>query len=609
MVGDATSDSGAGRRLMHRVKHAFREREIIIRSEGRVRYLRLTTVMQVSVAFLIAANITWGVGAVASSWTMNRVVEARNDEIVEAKLAYETLRQSLIDYQKAIDGAVASLGGDRTEDPAFVLPGKIDGAPKELTDIARLNETLLKSVEGIQDDLDMPLEEREQAIASRRMLQDRIVALQEALEDSRIRETKLGLETQELTARVEAILSDRQRVIGERENLEARTGDLAVDLELQKQLVAELSTEIENLNNRFEDARQYGHDVAAQNEDLQLTIAVLRGTLATERSERSAIEARIGDVADALASRLPGHAAMERIAQSGSVLISLESITGDITSSLDDARYRTASMVSVVDDVLEGLTKVAGGTVDESADELHKVAQARLLLADIENLHKTQQKTVETLIDDTDASIREAENLLQMTNLEETTLAQLAGLPMEARGGPMTMEDVFTGTSSGLQADVANLEEKVERLVALREVMACIPWISPVDFYNITSKFGKRRDPISGKMAMHKGIDMAGWPKTPIYAPAPGEVTYAGWHGRYGRMVEIDHGCGIKTRFAHMRSISVEVGETLPHRTKIGTIGSTGRSTGPHVHYEILIEDKPVDPAPFIEAGRYVFKG
>ncbi|MEQ9491200.1 MAG: peptidoglycan DD-metalloendopeptidase family protein [Alphaproteobacteria bacterium] len=609
MVGDATSDSSAGRLFMRRVKHAFREREIIIRSEGRVRYLRLTTVMQVSVVCLIAANVVWGIGAAASSWTMNRVVEARNDEIVEAKLAYETLRQGLIGYQKAIDGAVASLGGDRTEDPAFVLPGKIDGAPKELTDIAHLNATLLQSIEGIQDDLDMPLEEREQAIASRRMLQERIVALQEALEASRIRETKLGLETQELTARVEAILSDRQRVIGERENLEARTGDLAVDLELQKQLVAELSTEIENLTNRFEDARQYGHDVAAQNEDLQLTIAVLRGTLATERSERSAIEARIGDVADALASRLPGHAAMERIAQSGSVLISLESITGDITSSLDDARYRTESMVSVVDDVLEGLTKVAGGTVDESTDELHKVAQARLLLADIENLHMTQQKTVETLLADTDASISEAENLLQMTNLEKTTLAQLAGLPMEARGGPMTTEDIFNGTSSGLQADVANLEEKVERLVALREVMACIPWISPVDFYNITSKFGKRRDPISGKMALHKGLDMAGWPKTPIYAPAPGEVTYAGWHGRYGRMVEIDHGCGIKTRFAHMRSISVEVGETLPHRTKIGTIGSTGRSTGPHVHYEILIADKPVDPAPFIEAGRHVFKG
>ncbi len=609
MVGDATVNSGAGAKLLRRLKHVFREREVIIRSEGRVRYFRLSTAIQISACLLVFANIVWGVGAVATSWTMSQVVDARNEEIIESKLAYETLRQGLIDYQKSIDNAVASLGGDRAQDPAFVLPGNIDGAPKELTEIARLNATLLQSIEGVQGGLDLPKEERQQAIASRRQLHERIGVLQDALDASRDRETKLTLETEELTARVEAILSDRQRVIGERENLESRTGDLAAKLEIQKQLVADISARLEGLSKQYDGARQENRTIAAQNENLQLSIAVLRGTLATERSERSSIESRIGDVTDALASRLPGRAAMERIAQSGSVLVSLESITNDITRSLDDARYRSSAMVNAIDDVLDGLSKVAGGTANFDDDELRKVAQIRLLLTDIENLHDTQQKSVEALIANTDASIGEAEHLLAMTEIEKTTLAQLAGLPIEARGGPMLPEDVFNGTSSVLQASVANLEEKVERLTALREFMACVPWIAPVDYYNLTSKFGKRRDPISGKMAMHKGLDMAGWPKTPIYAPAPGEVTYAGWHGRYGRMVEIDHGCGIMTRFAHMRSITVKVGETLPHRAKIGTIGSTGRSTGPHVHYEILIGDKPVDPAPFIEAGRYVFKG
>lgn len=609
MVGDATPNRSAGRRLARRLKRVFRERELIIRSEGRVHYLRLTTFTQVSVVLLVAANIVWGIGAGATSLTMRHMVETRNDEIVEAKLAYATLRQGLVDYQKAIDNAVASLGGAKPGDQAFVLAGETEGAPEELTEIARLNADLLQSIEGVQNDLDMPLEERQRAIASRRLLHERIAGLQDALETSLDKEAKLTLEADELSARIDAILADRQRVIGERATLEDKTQELASRLDDRGETVATLSSELEDLNVQIDDTRRESSTIVSQNEDLQLTLAVLRGTLATERSERSSIESRIGDVADALASRLPGNAAMDRIAQSGAVLASLESITDDVTSDLDQAREQTTAMVSVVDDVLKGLTKVAGGSLNDSDEAMDKVAKARDLLAEIEGLHQSQQDAVQTLIAKTDESITEAERLLLMTELEEATLAQLAGLPIEARGGPMQFDDVFTGTSSALQANVSHLEEKVERWVALREVMACIPWVSPVDHYNVTSKFGKRRDPISGSMAMHKGIDMAGWPKTPIYAPAPGDVTYAGWHGRYGKMVEIDHGCGLKTRFGHMNSISVKVGETLDHRTKIGTIGSTGRSTGPHVHYEIRIGDEPVDPAPFIEAGRHVFKG
>jgi len=609
MAGDATSSSGVGKKLLRRLMHVFREREVIIRSEGRVRYIRLSSSAQIAVALVIAANITWGVGAVATSWTMGRIVEARNDEILEAKLAYETLRQSLVDYQTAIDAAVVSLGGDKPADQAFVLAGETEGAPAELTEIARLNANLLQSIEGVQNDLDMPLEERQRAIASRQVLHERIAGLQDSLTSSLEKEAKLTLEAEELTARIDAILADRQRVIGERAALESESADLARDLRAEHETVAALTGELEELNLQIEESRRNSEAVASQNKDLQLSIAVLRGTLATERSERKSIEARIGDIADALATRLPGNAAMDRIAQSGSVLASLESITDTVTSDLDAARANTAAMVEVVDDVLVGLIRVAGDSGAASDTAMDKVEKARALLADIESLHEKQQVTVQALIEETDDSITEAEHLLLMTELEENTLAQLAGLPIEARGGPLQGEELFAGTSEVLQASVAHLEEKAERWAALRELMACIPWVPPVDHYNVTSKFGKRRDPISGKMALHKGIDMAGWPKTPIYAPAPGEVTYAGWHGKYGRMVEIDHGCGIKTRFGHMKSITVEVGDTLEHRTKIGTIGSTGRSTGPHVHYEIRIADEPVDPGPFIEAGRHVFKG
>ena len=108
---------------------------------------------------------------------------------------------------------------------------------------------------------------------------------------------------------------------------------------------------------------------------------------------------------------------------------------------------------------------------------------------------------------------------------------------------------------------------------------------------------------------MHYGVDLAGWTGATIYSTAPGKVVFASRKGRYGKLVEIDHGFGLRTRYAHLRKILVKTGQQLVHRQKIGLLGSTGRSTGPHVHYEVRFEGKPLNPRKFIMAGRYVFKG
>ena len=107
---------------------------------------------------------------------------------------------------------------------------------------------------------------------------------------------------------------------------------------------------------------------------------------------------------------------------------------------------------------------------------------------------------------------------------------------------------------------------------------------------------------------MHYGLDLAGWRKAPVYSTAPGTVVFSGRKGRYGKMVEIDHGNGILTRYGHLFKTHVRKGQKLGHRHKIGLLGSTGRSTGPHVHYEILFNGKQLDPLKFIKAGRHVFK-
>jgi len=94
-----------------------------------------------------------------------------------------------------------------------------------------------------------------------------------------------------------------------------------------------------------------------------------------------------------------------------------------------------------------------------------------------------------------------------------------------------------------------------------------------------------------------------------VLATAPGRVVFAGWSGGYGRMVEIDHGLGIHTRYAHLMQIDVEVGDTVDYRQDIGLLGSSGRSTGPHCHYEVRVDGRPYDPMNFLKAGKYMFKG
>ncbi|HEY8948533.1 MAG TPA: peptidoglycan DD-metalloendopeptidase family protein [Rhizomicrobium sp.] len=136
-----------------------------------------------------------------------------------------------------------------------------------------------------------------------------------------------------------------------------------------------------------------------------------------------------------------------------------------------------------------------------------------------------------------------------------------------------------------------------------------IPLTTPVhgSQYEITSGFGGRVDPFTHHVSFHPGIDYAGPWGSNIAATAPGTVVFAGPRGGYGNMVEIDHGYGIHTRYGHMSAILVHVGQKVSKGSFVGKLGSTGRSTGPHVHYEVWLADVVRDPSRFIEAGRHVF--
>lgn len=138
-----------------------------------------------------------------------------------------------------------------------------------------------------------------------------------------------------------------------------------------------------------------------------------------------------------------------------------------------------------------------------------------------------------------------------------------------------------------------------ESLSERQSLINATPNIKPARGW-LTSRFGYRMSPFTGKQTMHAGLDIAAAPGSPIYAPADGVVSFAGYDEGYGKLVSVDHGYGVTTRFGHTSQIYVQVGQKVSKWDVIAAVGNTGRSTGPHLHYEVRINGTPVDPINFI---------
>ena len=146
-----------------------------------------------------------------------------------------------------------------------------------------------------------------------------------------------------------------------------------------------------------------------------------------------------------------------------------------------------------------------------------------------------------------------------------------------------------------------------KKLDNLADGAIAVPSEKPVRTAAFTSGFGVRSDPFQARAAMHPGIDLAGPVGTPIYATADGTVLRSGWNaGGYGNLVEIDHGKGISTRYGHMSTMMVAAGQRIVRGQQIGRMGSTGRSTGSHLHYEVRIDGRAVNPIPFMKSNDYL---
>jgi murein DD-endopeptidase MepM/ murein hydrolase activator NlpD len=173
-----------------------------------------------------------------------------------------------------------------------------------------------------------------------------------------------------------------------------------------------------------------------------------------------------------------------------------------------------------------------------------------------------------------------------------------------AEGGPFIPLKAPRPGASAFDRQLYRINVARANVDRYQHTLLAVPVRKPVaGEVEMNSPFGVRADPFVGRPAMHSGIDLRGDMGEPVHATANGKITIAGWDGGYGRMVEIDHGNGLATRYGHLSEIDVKVGQEVRIGQVIGKIGSTGRSTGPHLHYETRINSEPVNPQKFLRAG------
>ncbi|WP_369405434.1 peptidoglycan DD-metalloendopeptidase family protein [Novosphingobium lentum] len=249
------------------------------------------------------------------------------------------------------------------------------------------------------------------------------------------------------------------------------------------------------------------------------------------------------------------------------------------------------------------------GTVSDSSTEADKtVRKISMVLpeaAGLARIEARQLALVERLTRYADAQSASAETAIRRVGLNpQLMMASYNG--RDAQGGPLI--PMSTGPGNSTDPRFARLGASLERMSALRHGLAAIPNTLPASLEYISSGFGYRSDPFTGQGAFHAGLDFRGPIGAPIYAAATGTISFAGVRSGYGNCVEISHGNGLLTRYAHMSRIEATVGQPINAGQVIGLIGSTGRSTGPHLHFEVRINDQPVNPRPFLEANAHVFQ-
>lgn len=251
----------------------------------------------------------------------------------------------------------------------------------------------------------------------------------------------------------------------------------------------------------------------------------------------------------------------------------------------------------------------AGETVSNSGKQTEETVKKVSALvpgaAGLANVEARQIAFVEQLTRLADRRAAAASARIRQLGLNPKTMLASVG-DRTAEGGPLLR--LTTSADGSLDPRFQRMGMSLARMEALERGLAGIPQVLPASLDFISSGFGYRADPFTGGAAFHAGLDFRGPIGAPIYAAAKGVVSFAGVRHGYGNCIEINHGNGLMTRYAHMSRFTARIGQQVAAGQEIGGIGSTGRSTGPHLHFEVRINDRPVNPRPFLEAASRVLE-
>jgi murein DD-endopeptidase MepM/ murein hydrolase activator NlpD len=512
---------------------------VILRSDGRIHYLRLTARTQI---VTVAALTVIGFSAITASIGMSvqqLSIRGHDVEIRNADDAYTRLLTEVTGYFDQFSKSAAVAVSDET----YLLGLSDDGsaARRKLTggeqgDFWRLSAASPDEQQALREKL-------------RLALRDKLASFDTDLQRIAARNQSLSKQLVETQHKADDLTTDRDTVSEERDDLNHQ---LAV---------------------------QHNENVALNARVAQLTTSTgqLEAQLEIEAGKQATLSTQLTDL---------------QLQLDQTKLANL-----DLNRQVAQSQRALATVVAQRNLVQTDRTDMAG-TIEDLKQRLS-------------TLQESQASFVSHLTERTRQNLGDMEKTVQMTGLKVDDLLHLTTEPGLGQGGPFipAPTDTKDANERKLLESVATLDDEVGRWEKLQVILRSLPLSAPVDRYYISSGFGERTDPMNGEAAIHEGLDMVDSIRSEVMATAPGRVVFAGWRGSYGRVVEIDHGLGIMTVYAHLDSVLVKEGDLVDYRQAIGKLGNSGRSSGAHVHYEVRFEGKPLDPMGFLKAGRYVFKG
>jgi murein DD-endopeptidase MepM/ murein hydrolase activator NlpD len=557
---------------------------LFLRADGRVRYVKISRRQQMAAAAIVTGFAGWTLASTAGLVVGGLVLNRQNTQRHEADMAYAELRAQVAASRARLAEAAAALGNQQR----FLLD-LVKGRSSESTaPAAQPGDNSIAPTAAVSDPVQQTLAETAANLA--------VIS-----SNNRV----LGQQLATIEGHVGALDEARERAAAARDRYAVALRSTASELAMQYQQVAALTdavtvlrTEVATLDGsrrRAAAARDYYVDAWHEAE----------GALAAQREH----SASLSDQVAALRTQIDGMKLAA--ADDAGERRALDQRIIELSADLAAATGRNNQLGQTIRGMQRTVALIADDRSALRAARNELSAQVAFLEGRMTSMQATQQMIVQNLTDRARMTVQQIEKTIIMTGLDIDGLLDAAAARVTAGGGPFVpvARALRSTEERTMLASIQKLDGEVGRWEQLQLVLRNLPLSAPLDNYQLLSGFGERRDPINGKRAMHAGLDLKNAVGTPVLATAPGTVVYAGWMRDYGRLVEIDHGLGVHTRYAHLKSIKVKVGQKVEFRQEIGKLGNSGRSTGPHLHYEVQVNGKPHDPMNFMEAGKYVFKG